>query len=212
VQEKDDPPPTPLAANPRVVGVLFWAWVCAGPLLGLSLAMSHTQVAWLGCPLCDAVTICTHRTWALVGLHALGALGLGAWWTIVRRRLDLSLGGLSDRRTWPLVVAAFTLLVLSGALIYEAAVEVESVMITGPVLAVLGCVLLAPRRPLPVRVVGASAVASTLLGFYVVVALDLSPGEARWPLFAIGVLGWCVMTLASGWALRAHKETLEEQS
>ncbi|MEZ6184229.1 MAG: hypothetical protein R3F62_04360 [Planctomycetota bacterium] len=192
----------PWIYTPWVAGLAFWLGVVGGPVVGTILGANGFAVAFVDCPLCADGTreLCAHRVFVFVLLHFATCLGLAAWWTAVRRRWAAGLPREEEPAEW-WGVALGALGLLGIAVLLEQCVDVETVVATGPTLASVSAVLVSPRLRLPYRVVGGLGIAVALIGFYLVVCLELSPSEARVPLFLVGVGGLVGMLPAVGWTL-----------
>ena len=107
-----------------------------------------------------------------------------------------------NRRTLVLLIVAWS--VCAGAWLAVVTYDVESVLVTGPVIAALGVTLSvvglrAPRRSALLPVIGAAHLAICLLCFGLVQWLSWSPREALIPFGVLGGIHVAVTGVASAW-------------
>lgn len=167
--------------------LLAWAfrlWTVGGPVLAQALnwGMAELLKSPIPCPICGAGS-CGHRHLGQMLLHALGAAALWIAWARVRAHEGAPPPWLDSRwlATW--IVAA-----LGVTVAVEWFWDVESVVLTGPLLVLAATFLVHPGRPLLPRLVGWCAIAAPILGHDMVVLFQLRPSAARVPLGVLGLL------------------------
>ncbi len=190
-----------MLARPIVFAIAFWIWTIGAPVVAVLAASFELSAGPLACPVCGSTAaFCLHRTWLFALVHVAGSVVLAWRWTIVWNRTH-SDRVVATRRPWRAGVAGLVVFALTGALALEFAVDVESVMGTGPIVAGLGGLVVGPGGDRLTRAVGAVAIVTPLVGLYTVASLRLSPDEAWMPLAVIGLVGLLAAALLTAMAL-----------
>jgi hypothetical protein len=161
-------------------------WTIGAPFALIVLdAVARGRGSPFPCPICGSRGLeCPHRALAQAVLHVIGVLVLvRLWWRTPEGDPPLK-PGLTDMRP----LAVLECLTMGVGLALEAG-STDSVVATGPIALVLGCILVSPTGNRGTRFAGWSALASVLVGFYAVVCFQWGPPQAGGPLFVIGLIG-----------------------
>jgi hypothetical protein len=188
-------------SNVFLLALLTWA---IGAPIGVSVVAEWTgREGLVPCPICGSHGIsCRHRALAQVTLHLAGIVGiLWRWW---RSDPESEVPPPPRLRRSKLALAQTAFMVV--ALVLEVD-EVRSVVWTGILLALLGCLLVTPAAALGARIAGVAGLLTALLGFYAIVLLGLGPHDAEVPLFVLGCFGTLISAIGSVVAIKSDRAT-----
>jgi hypothetical protein len=185
--------------------VAFWLWTLCGPIAAVVLESTHSEVASFACPVCTSKGFCPHRVWVALLIHAVGIAALRvAWGRAWGARAEEEAQDPSDR-DWGRPLAFLLAIGLVFGNVAQG-IATDALVVCGPLAIACACALCTPGLRFPALPVGISVLVPGLLIFYMVVAFQWSPREARTPALVLGLLCMLAVWVFCGIAARGDPE------